>query len=115
MGSPVDEPFFARLAQLQAQFADALPDTLARLARACARLDPCAPDAAALDEAQALLYVLAGSAPTFGLRELGGQARALEQRLRVLTAFETVGAADWRAWTADVDAFVLWAGSLRRV
>ncbi len=43
---------------------------------------------------------------TFGFRELGQGARALEQRLRVLTAFELVGADDWQAWLAALDEFV---------
>jgi hypothetical protein len=43
---------------------------------------------------------------TFGFRELGQGARALEQRLRVLTAFELVGEDDWRAWLSSLDEFV---------
>jgi hypothetical protein len=39
---------------------------------------------------------------------LGREARSLEQRLRVLTAFESVGAADWDAWLGALDAFVAW-------
>jgi len=53
-----------------------------------------------------LLHTLAGAAVTFGFRELGQGARALEQRLRVLTAFELVGEDDWQAWLASLDDFV---------
>jgi HPt (histidine-containing phosphotransfer) domain-containing protein len=71
-------------------------------------LVPAAPDATLVADVIALLHTMAGSATTFGYRVLGQQARALEQRLRVLTAFESVGAADWDAWLAALDTFVAW-------
>jgi HPt (histidine-containing phosphotransfer) domain-containing protein len=109
MGGAIDEPFFTRLRVLNERFASGVPAVLDRLASARAGLDPAAPDQQLLEELRAQLHTLAGSAITFGFRVLGQQARALEQRLGVLTAFESVGAADWQAWLAGLDAFVTWA------
>ena len=41
---------------------------------------------------------------------MGQQARALEQRLRVLMAFEVVAARDWENWLASLDDYMAWAG-----
>jgi len=106
MPGPVDADFFVRLTQANAEFRAGLPDTLRRLGQAGAGFDPGAPSAALAAELQSLLHALAGAAVTFGFRELGQGARGLEQRLRVLTAFEHVGADDWRAWLASLDEFV---------
>lgn len=106
MAGPVDSAFFARLTAANEQFRAGLPATLGQLAAACAELTPAAPARALVAELQSLLHTLAGAAVTFGLRELGQGARALEQRLRVLTAFETVGADDWEAWRGALQRFV---------
>jgi HPt (histidine-containing phosphotransfer) domain-containing protein len=106
MPGPVDADFFVRLTQANAEFRAGLPDTLRRLGEAGTGFDPGAPSAALAAELQSLLHALAGAAVTFGFRELGQGGRALEQRLRVLTAFEHVGADDWRAWLASLDDFV---------
>ncbi|MCC2974491.1 Hpt domain-containing protein [Massilia sp. IC2-476] len=100
-----DQQFFSRLASANANFADKLPAVLERLGLLAAGLDPAAPAASAA-ELQAMLHTLAGSAATFGYRGLGQHARALEQRLRVLTAFEQVAASDWSAWVGELAQFV---------
>ena len=102
----VDTDFFVRLTQANADFRAGLPSTLRRLGAAGADFDPAAPAPQLANELQSLLHALAGAAVTFGFRELGQGARALEQRLRVLTAFELVGADDWQAWLAALDEFV---------
>ena len=106
MSGTVDADFFVRLTQANADFRAGLPDTLQRLRAAGAGFDPAAPAPQLAAELQALLHALAGAAVTFGFRELGQGARALEQRLRVLTAFELVGADDWQAWLSALDEFV---------
>jgi HPt (histidine-containing phosphotransfer) domain-containing protein len=100
-----DQQFFSRLASANAGFASRLPATLDRLAALGAQLDPLAPASAAA-ELQAMLHTMAGSAVTFGYRGLGQHARALEQRLRVLTTFEVVAASDWAAWLGELGQFV---------
>lgn len=100
-----DQQFFARLASANASFDQGLPATLERLGALAAGLDPATP-AAAADELQAMLHTLAGSAVTFGYRGLGQHARALEQRLRVLQAFDNVGASNWLAWLAELGQFI---------
>jgi len=104
-----DQEFFARLAELNEKFAARLPATLARLATLSQGIDPglsAEGTAAAAAELQAMLHTLAGSAATFGFRELGHHARLLEQRLRVLTAFDAVAAADWRIWRGELDDYI---------
>jgi HPt (histidine-containing phosphotransfer) domain-containing protein len=108
VGDPVDEQFFARLAVLQDRFAGGVPAMLERLAAARAGFDPGAPDARLVADMQALLHTMAGSAATFNFRVLGQQARALEQRLRVLMAFDTIAEGDWNGWFAGLDEFVAW-------
>ncbi|WP_020652058.1 Hpt domain-containing protein [Massilia niastensis] len=105
MAHPADQHFFARLAALNEKFADGLPATLDRLAGLAAELDKEAPAPAAA-ELQAVLHTIAGSAATFGFRGLGQQARTLEQRLRVLTTFDAVAAADWDGWLGELACFV---------
>jgi HPt (histidine-containing phosphotransfer) domain-containing protein len=100
-----DQQFFSRLASANASFASRLPATLERLAALGAQLDPAQPAATAA-ELQAMLHTVAGSAVTFGYRSLGQHARALEQRLRVLTTFEAVAASDWAAWTGELQQLV---------
>jgi HPt (histidine-containing phosphotransfer) domain-containing protein len=104
-----DEQFFARLSALNDRFASTVPAMLGQLSAARARLVPATPDPALIDEFRALLHTMAGSAATFGYRVLGQQARTLEQRLGVLTAFDAVQEANWQAWLAELDAFVGWA------
>ena len=106
MTAPVDTDFFVRLTQANADFRAGLPSTLRRLGAAGADFDPATPAPQLAAELQSLLHALAGAAVTFGFRELGQGARALEQRLRVLTAFELVGEDDWQAWLSALDEFV---------
>jgi len=108
MTDSADAEFFSRLAELNDKFAAGLPHTLGRLAAARAAFDAASPQAALVAEMHAILHTLAGSAGTFGLRVLGQQARVLEQRLRVFTTFDAVGAADWEAWLSELDVFVAW-------
>ena len=105
-----DQHFFARLASADAGFASRLPATLERIGALGAELDPARPAATAA-ELQAMLHAMAGSAVTFGYRGLGQHARLLEQRLRVLTAFEAVAASDWAAWVDELRQFI---GAARR-
>jgi HPt (histidine-containing phosphotransfer) domain-containing protein len=100
-----DQQFFSRLASANASFDSRLPATLDRLALLGAQLDPQAP-ARTAGEIQAMLHTVAGSAVTFGYRGLGQRARWLEQRLRVLMAFDAVAASDWAAWLAELGGFV---------
>lgn len=106
MSGPVDTAFFARLTSANERFRAGLPATLAQLAAAGDELAPGAPEPALVAELQSLLHTLAGAAVTFGFRELGQGARLLEQRLGVLTAFETVAEDDWRAWLGALQGFV---------
>lgn len=107
MSGPVDAAFFARLTSANERFRAGLQDTLAQLAARGGELVPGAPDPALAAELQSQLHTLAGAAVTFGFRELGQGARLLEQRLGVLTAFETVGEDDWSAWLGALAAFVV--------
>lgn len=104
---PADQQFFARLAELNEKFAARLPSTLERLAALSLELgsagEPGFDVAPAAGELQAMLHTLAGSAATFGFRGLGHHARLLEQRLRVLRAFDVVAATQWQAWRAELD------------
>lgn len=104
--SGIDVGFFVRLTQANQVFRAGLPATLGRIRSAGADFVPGAPVPRQVAELQALLHTLAGAAVTFGFRELGQGARALEQRLRVLRVFDTVGEDDWRAWLAALDDFV---------
>jgi len=106
MAGPVDAAFFERLTQANERFRAGLPATLAQLAAVRDEIEPGAPAPELVAELQSLLHTLAGAAVTFGFRELGQGARQLEQRLRVLTAFESVGADDWGAWLAALARFV---------
>lgn len=106
MAGPVDAAFFARLTQANERFRAGLPATLAQLAAVRDEVEPDAPAPELVAELQPLLHTLAGAAVTFGFRELGQDARMLEQRLRVLTAFESVGAEDWSAWLGALGRFV---------
>ncbi|HAV35149.1 MAG TPA: hypothetical protein DCX52_02130 [Massilia sp.] len=106
MSGPVDAVFFERLTQANERFRAGLPATLAQLAAVRDEIEPDSPAPALVAELQSLLHTLAGAAVTFGFRELGQGARQLEQRLRVLTAFETVGEDDWSAWLDALTRFV---------
>lgn len=106
--SSVESDFFARLRVQDAAFAAGLPAILECLAHAHDRDVP-VPTAAASAQLQRDLHTLAGCATTFGYVRLGHDARALEQRLRVLQAFECVPAVDWREWFDQLDAMLAWA------
>ncbi|MES2017528.1 MAG: Hpt domain-containing protein [Pseudomonadota bacterium] len=105
----IDQEFFARLNALNDKFAASVPATLARLRELRLAFEPEAPDAGVIAELHQMLHTIAGSAATFGFRAFGQQARALEQRLRVLTAFETIAAVDWIHWLVTLDAYIAWA------
>jgi chemotaxis protein histidine kinase CheA len=105
---PVDEQFFARLSTLRERFADEVPVMLGLLAAARAAFDAAAPDRALAEDLRAQLHTIAGSGATFGYRVLGQQARGLEQRLRVLMAFDSVLEADWKDWFGQLEAFIAW-------
>ena len=105
MSDAADHGFFSRLALANDGFATGLPSTLSRLGQLGQALDPAAP-AATAHELQEMLHTVAGSAITFGYRGLGHNARALEQRLRVLMAFEAVAHADWAIWLGELGQFV---------
>ena len=109
MATLIDKEFFARLNALNEKFAASVPSTLARLRGYQAAFNPEAPDAAIISELHQTLHTIAGSAATFGFRAFGQQARSLEQRLRVLMAFETVAAGDWRHWLGALDEYLTWA------
>ena len=104
MHSPAAADFFARLRVQDAAFSAGLPAMLDQLAAFRAPLAP-----AASGELQRQLHTLAGCAITFGYRSLGQAARALEQRLRVLQAFDDVPAVDWTVWFSHLEALVDWA------
>ena len=105
----IDQDFFARLNALNEKFAASVPETLARLRQQRAALNPVSPDAAAIKQLHQSLHTIAGSAATFGFRMFGQQARALEQRMRVLMAFETVAPGDWAHWLKALDDYLAWA------
>ncbi|WLI91063.1 Hpt domain-containing protein [Massilia sp. R2A-15] len=107
----IDQEFFSRLRALNDKFAAGVPATLARLGELRARFDPQAPDPGQVAELHQILHTIAGSAATFGFRTMGQQARAIEQRLRVLMAFEQVPAADWQDWLASLDQYTAWAAA----
>lgn len=109
MATLIDEAFFARLNALNDKFAAGIPATLARLRLQRLAIDPASPDEAAIKELHQVLHTIAGSAATFGFRAFGHQARSLEQRLRVLMAFETIAAGDWTRWLEGLDAYIAWA------
>ena len=109
MATLIDQEFFARLRALNDKFADSVPDTLARIAAMRARLDPQAPDMAVVGDIHQVLHTIAGSAATFGFRTFGQQARNLEQRLRVLMAFEESPASEWAGWLEALDRYTSWA------
>ena len=108
MNGSVDQQFFARLTVANEQFGAGLPAMLERLAATSAAFDPHQPAPALAVELQAQLHTMAGAAATFGFPVLGQQLRALEQRLRMLMVFETVGADAWSRWLGDLDALVAW-------
>ncbi len=105
----IDKEFFARLNALNDKFAASVPETLARLRAQRQAVDPAAPSSGPIRAIQETLHTIAGSAATFGFRAFGQQARALEQRLRVLLAFETVAPADWMRWLESLDDYIAWA------
>ena len=108
MATLIDQAFFARLNALNIKFAASVPATLARLRVQRNAVDPAAPDAAAVQELHEQLHTIAGSAATFGFRAFGQEARNLEQRMRVLMAFDTIAAADWARWLAALDDYIAW-------
>lgn len=104
----IDTEFFARLNALNDKFAANVPDTLARLQALRLAFDPQGPDMDLVRELHQMLHTVAGSAATFGFRVLGHQARQLEQRLRVLMAFDNVPARDWSNWMEDLGDYIAW-------
>ncbi len=109
MATLIDQDFFARLRILNDKFASSVPATLAQLGALRAAFDPQSPDPHIVTELHQILHTIAGSAATFGFRTMGQQARALEQRLRVLMAFEVIAARDWQHWLDGLDAYRAWA------
>ena len=109
MATSIDQEFFARLNALNQKFAASVPETLARLRTQRQRFDPAAPSEEAIKELHQLLHTIAGSAATFGFRVFGQEARNLEQRLRVLMAFEAIAPADWSRWLCALDNYIDWA------
>jgi HPt (histidine-containing phosphotransfer) domain-containing protein len=109
MATPIDQQFFERLRQMNDKFAASVPATLSRLQGLRAAFDPAAPSLELARELQQMLHTIAGSAATFGFRTFGIEARALEQRLRVLQAFEHVGAPEWTSWLLSLDHYLAWA------
>ena len=109
MATLVDQDFFARLRLLSDKFAASVPGTLARLATLRAVFDPHAPAPDPIAELRQILHTVAGSAATFGFRAMGYQARALEQRLRVLMAFDVIAPRDWENWLVSLDDYLAWA------
>ena len=109
MATLIDQDFFARLNALNDKFAASVPATLARLRAQRVAFDINAPDPASVKELHQTLHTIAGSAATFGFRAFGHQARSLEQRLRVLMAFETVAPGDWSRWLEALEEYIVWA------
>jgi HPt (histidine-containing phosphotransfer) domain-containing protein len=103
---PLETDFFARLRLQDAAFSAGLPGMLAQLAALHA---PGLPTPASSSALQHQLHTLSGCAATFGYRRLGREARALEQRLRVMQAFEAVPEVDWREWFTQLSAMIAWA------
>ncbi|MES2152963.1 MAG: Hpt domain-containing protein [Pseudomonadota bacterium] len=108
MATLIDQEFFARLNALNEKFATGVPATLERLQQLHASFNAGAADPALVREIHQTLHTIAGSAATFGFRVMGQRARELEQRLRVLMAFEQVAEADWANWLASLDAYLAW-------
>ncbi|MFL6660473.1 MAG: Hpt domain-containing protein [Massilia sp.] len=108
MANLIDQAFFDRLNALNDKFAASVPATMARLRGLRDAFDAAAPDPAVIGELHQALHTIAGSAATFGFRVLGQEARTLEQRLRVLMAFETIAPADWERWLADLTTYIAW-------
>jgi HPt (histidine-containing phosphotransfer) domain-containing protein len=104
----MDQDFFTRLHALNDKFAAGVPETLARLGTVRRRFKPEAPDPELVKEMHQVLHTIAGSAATFGFRVLGQQARQLEQRLRVLMAFDVIAVKDWDNWLASLDTYLAW-------
>jgi HPt (histidine-containing phosphotransfer) domain-containing protein len=109
MANLIDQDFFARLRLLNDKFAASVPGTLARLAAIRAAFDPHAAAPELVAELHQVLHTVAGSAATFGFRAMGYQARMLEQRLRVLMAFDVIAARDWENWLSSLDEYRAWA------
>jgi HPt (histidine-containing phosphotransfer) domain-containing protein len=110
MATLIDHDFFSRLRLLNDKFAASVPGTLARLGAIRATFDPHAPKPELVAELHQILHTVAGSAATFGFRAMGYRARGLEQRLRVLMAFDVIAARDWENWLASLDEYRAWAG-----
>jgi HPt (histidine-containing phosphotransfer) domain-containing protein len=106
---PHDAEFFERLRQMNDRFAAGVPATLARLRALRDNFEAAAPDIERARSLQQMLHTIAGSAATFGFRTFGVEARNLEQRLRVLLAFEQVGESEWNSWLLSLDHYLAWA------
>ena len=108
MATLIDTEFFARLNALNDKFAASVPATLARLKAKRDNFKADAPDTELIKELHQILHTIAGSAATFGFRILGQKAREIEQRLRVLMAYDSIAAADWENWLATLDEYLAW-------
>jgi HPt (histidine-containing phosphotransfer) domain-containing protein len=98
--------FQERFAALEREWKQQLPAKLhdaQRRLQAC-RADPA--DSLELEELHRLLHTLAGSAGTFGLRELGSAARAIEHELDRVTALPLRSGADFDAADRALQALV---------
>jgi HPt (histidine-containing phosphotransfer) domain-containing protein len=109
MATLIDQDFFARLHALNDKFAASIPATLERLRAARRSFNPEAADPELVKELHQILHTIAGSAATFGFRVFGIEARQLEQRLRVLMAYERIAAKDWNNWMESLDDYIAWA------
>jgi HPt (histidine-containing phosphotransfer) domain-containing protein len=109
MATLIDTEFFARLNALNDKFAASVPATLLRLKDKREAFKPEDPDAELTKELHQILHTIAGSAATFGFRILGQKAREIEQRLRVLMAFDHIAAPDWVNWLETLDEYIAWA------
>lgn len=105
-GAPPRPSFQDRFAALQRDWQSQLPG---KLREAQERLDACSAtpqDEAGLEALHRLLHTLAGSAGTFGLAELGVQARAVEHELDGLRARPQRNASDFDAARAQLRELV---------
>ena len=109
MATPIDQDFFARLNALNEKFAAGIPATMGRLQDARTRFQSAAPDAQLIAEMHQVLHTIAGSAATFGFRVLGQEARQLEQRMRVLMAYDVIAASAWDDWLDALGEYIEWA------
>jgi periplasmic divalent cation tolerance protein len=104
MAIPADPEFQDRLQALRDKYAASVPERMAAIrdALALCRGSRTPPHIGQLHEA---LHYVAGSAGSFGLRALGGEARRIEEMVRAVMEH---GAA-WDGIDAAVEALLQWA------